>query len=76
MPAGEFKQRCLRLLEDVRTSGETIIITKRGVPVARLAPLPAKDRHDWAGAMAGRGAIHGDLVAPAADREEWEALRG
>lgn len=39
IPAGEFKAKCLALLDDVATSGQEIVITKRGRPVARLVPL-------------------------------------
>jgi len=37
--AADFKQRCLALMDDVAATGDSIIITKRGKPVARLAPL-------------------------------------
>ncbi|HEU5002325.1 MAG TPA: type II toxin-antitoxin system Phd/YefM family antitoxin [Actinomycetota bacterium] len=76
VPAGEFKQHCLALLDEVGVSGEAILITKRGRPVARLGPVSPDDRDDWSGAMADRGRIIGDLVAPATDPEDWEALRG
>jgi prevent-host-death family protein len=75
IPAGEFKQHCLRLLDQVGISGEPLIITKRGKPVAQLVPLPAESLDDWAGAMRGTGEILGDLVAPVAEAEEWAALR-
>ncbi len=75
IPAGQFKQTCLRLLDQVRETGEVIVITKRGDPVAQLAPLPRTPESDWAGAMRGTGSILGDLVAPASEEEEWEALR-
>lgn len=39
IPATRFKAECLQLLDDVADSGETIIVTKRGKPVARLLPL-------------------------------------
>jgi prevent-host-death family protein len=42
--ASEFKAKCLRLMEHVRTSGESITITKRGEEVARLTPPPPKLR--------------------------------
>jgi prevent-host-death family protein len=73
--AGEFKQRCLRLLDEVRDTGEAVVITKRGVPVAQLAPLPRTAAADWEGALQGTGTITGDLVAPATDLDEWEAER-
>ena len=39
IPAGRFKAQCLRLLDEVAETGETIIVTKRGKPVARLDPI-------------------------------------
>jgi prevent-host-death family protein len=38
IPAGEFKAKCLKLLDDVQRTGEELIVTKRGKPVARLVP--------------------------------------
>ena len=37
--AGAFKQGCLALLDEVATSHEPLLITKRGRPVARLVPV-------------------------------------
>lgn len=44
IPAGEFKQRCLALLDRVAETGMPIVVTKRGRPVARVVPieLPAE----------------------------------
>jgi prevent-host-death family protein len=39
IPAGEFKQRCLALLDQVEETGVPIVITKRGRAVARVVPL-------------------------------------
>lgn len=72
--AGKFKESCLRLLDEVGSSGEPILITKRGRPVAQLGPVPAGRPAEWLGAMRDKGSIQGDLVAPAADSEEWKAL--
>ena len=38
IPAGEFKAKCLRLMDEVNETGVPIIITKRGRPVSRLVP--------------------------------------
>ncbi|HET8862697.1 MAG TPA: type II toxin-antitoxin system Phd/YefM family antitoxin [Solirubrobacterales bacterium] len=76
IPAGQFKQTCLRLLDEVGDSGESIVITKRGRAVAQLAPIKPERASDWLGAMRDRGEINGDLVAPASEPGEWEALRG
>jgi prevent-host-death family protein len=76
MPAGKFKQTCLRLLDEVGESGEPIVITKRGKAVAQLAPVKPGRAEDWLGAMRDRGEIRGDLIQPASEPGEWEALRG
>jgi prevent-host-death family protein len=73
--AGEFKQTCLRLLDEVRETGEPIVITKRGDPVAKLVSVAASTLGDWSGAMRGTGRILGDIVAPATASDEWEVLR-
>jgi prevent-host-death family protein len=36
--ATQFKARCLRLLDEVAETGEPLVITKHGRPVARLEP--------------------------------------
>lgn len=41
VPAGEFKQRCLALLDEVAETGVPIVVTKRGRPVARVVPIAA-----------------------------------
>ena len=73
--AGEFKQRCLALLDEVGVSGEPITITKRGRPVAMLVSVDRDQNEDWRGALRSRGRILGDLVAPAVDPGEWEAMQ-
>jgi antitoxin (DNA-binding transcriptional repressor) of toxin-antitoxin stability system len=37
--AAEFKQTCLALMDEVAARGATILITKRGKIVAKLAPV-------------------------------------
>jgi prevent-host-death family protein len=39
IPAGKFKAECLALLDAVAETGETLVVTKRGKPVARVVPL-------------------------------------
>jgi prevent-host-death family protein len=37
--ASQFKARCLALLDDVALTGEEVVVTKRGRPVARLVAI-------------------------------------
>lgn len=39
--ASEFKAKCLGLLDQVSATGETVVVTKRGKPVARVVPPEA-----------------------------------
>ena len=78
MPAGieemqisTFKATCLAVLERVGKTGQPVLVTRFGKPVAQIVPPPSGD---WLGAMAGSGRILGDLTAPVLDPEEWEAL--
>ena len=43
VPAGVFKAKCLALLEEVNATGEPVLVTKRGKPVACVVvPAPEK----------------------------------
>ncbi len=70
IPAGEFKAKCLKLLDQVHQQHRQIVITKRGKPVARLMPL-AVDMPDIFGRMKGTVEILGDIVSSAG--EVWNA---
>ena len=48
MGATAFKRNCLRLLDEVDRDGIEIIVTKFGIPVARVVPLTAKEKQDYA----------------------------
>jgi prevent-host-death family protein len=45
IPAGAFKQGCLRILDEVAETHREVVITKRGKPVAKLVPVqPERER--------------------------------
>ena len=44
--AGQFKQHCLALLDEVNASGQDIVVTKRGRPVARLCALAGANERE------------------------------
>ncbi len=72
MQISTFKATCLAVLERVGKTGQPVLVTRFGKPVAQIVPPPSGD---WLGTMAGSGQILGDLIAPALDEDEWEALR-
>jgi prevent-host-death family protein len=74
MAAGKFKACCLAVMDDVNATGEPVLITKRGVPVAKIVPVSSKKR-DLFGFMAGQVEIVGDIESPTVPLEVWEVMR-
>jgi prevent-host-death family protein len=71
----EFKATCLAVLERVRRTGTSIVITKRGEPVAEInPPSPASTGTNWLGAMQGTATLVDDLIAPVSAPNEWDVL--
>ena len=58
--ASEFKAKCLRLLDEV-AEGATLVITKHGKPVARVAPV-SDSKQTLRGTWKGIVKIKGDIV--------------
>jgi len=73
MPAGAFKVHCLRVMDEVQSRREAVIITKRGKPVAKLVPIE-NEKDDIFGFFKGKIEIKGDVVSPAFSPEEWGDL--
>ena len=70
--ASEFKAKCLQLMDEVAESGQPLVITKNGRPVAQLGPVVSRPA-TLAGAHRGKIAIIGDVLAPV--EADWEAAR-
>ena len=75
MPAGEFKARCLRVMEEVKKYRTPVVITKKGRPVAKLVP-PDEPATDVFGCMAGSARIVGDIEAPVVASGTWKEVGG
>lgn len=73
IPAGEFKAKCLAIMDEVQQRGSAYVITKRGVPVAKLVPARF-ERRPFLGCMKGTVITRGDLVTPL--DEPWDVLEG
>src|SRR5271170_7693721 len=73
IPAAVFKAECLKLMDEVARTGQPIVITKHGKPVAQLVPVPAQPESLF-GYMKDTLTIKGDIVS--AVREDWSALSG
>lgn len=73
--ASDFKARCLAILDRVQRTGERIVISKRGLPVAELGPAARANEEYPQLALKGTVAVLGDVLAPAAPEHFWESLR-
>lgn len=72
----KFKATCLAVIEKVRKSGKPILVTRFGEPMAEVVPAPSRKKtKQWVGSLASTGKINGDIVSPASDENDWDALR-
>jgi prevent-host-death family protein len=74
IPAGQFKARCLRIMDEVRATREPVLITKKGKPVAKLVPADNQP-DDIFGCLKDEIKIVGDIESPVTPLEDWDALR-
>ena len=68
MAAGKFKDLCLKTLDEVARTKSTVVITKRGRPVAKLVPVgPSIAPRGLAGSV-----LH-EKGDPFSTGERWDA---
>ncbi len=67
--AGEFKAKCLALLAEVTRKHETVLVTKRGIPIAKISPVTKK--YEQPPTLRGSVLLEKSLVAPVDDA--WKA---
>lgn len=72
MAAGEFKAKCLSVMDEVNRTKRGLIITKRDVPIAELIPVNYTKRSVF-GCMKNSVKFIGDVTKPIG--EEWDAAR-
>ena len=68
----EFKAKCLSVLERVRSTGETVVITKRGVVIAHVSPPGGRAPRTKLDTLAGSVKIQGDILGPVLPATVWE----
>ena len=72
----KFKATCLRLLDNVKKTGKTILVTRKGEPIAMVIPPPPPPKPEqWLGCMKDRIKISGDIISPVLEEKEWEVLK-
>jgi prevent-host-death family protein len=71
IPAGEFKAKCLALLDEVRDSHTEIVVTKRGKPIAKLVPIAQEPSRSTLGQLSGTVKINCSLEDLFSTGEAW-----
>ena len=67
LPAGEFKAKCLAVLDEVERTRRSVVVTKRGRPIAQVVPLPATESRSLEGSLL----YEEDILSPI--DAEWDA---
>ena len=67
--ATEFKERCLALLEEVRQTRQSLLVTRHGKPVAEILPYVPKSGGST-NPLKGSILSQSDLIAPLDER--WD----
>ena len=67
--AGTFKAECLKLIDRVAATHESLIVTKRGRPVVEVIPIKIEKSKPLRGSVK----VNGDIVGPILD--SWDLDR-
>ena len=61
----QFKATCLALLDKVKKTGQPILVTRRGEPIALVTPPPPAEKPlSWLGSLKSTARITGNIIAP------------
>jgi len=76
--AGEFKAKCLAIMDEVQASGEPVLVTKRGKPVVRISAPDSEGFSQTSDSIFDSlrhlGRITGDIVSSEFTDDEWERM--
>jgi prevent-host-death family protein len=68
MAAGKFKDLCLKTLDEVAATKTSVVITKRGRPVAKLVPIVEESK-----SRSLAGSVLKETGDPFSTGERWNA---
>jgi prevent-host-death family protein len=74
MNASQFKAQCLAVLDEVARTGETVVILKRGKPVARLTGPSDEKCAVPQDTLKGTVDFLGDVLEPVVPEDALEIL--
>jgi len=74
MPVSEFKAHALATMDEVASTKESVVVTKRGKPLVRVIPFDGLPKAHLPGKLAHTLVFEKDIVSPLGE-EDWEACR-
>jgi len=74
MLVSEFKAKCIAVLKEVQRSGEPVVVTLRGRPMARVEPFTDGTHRKQLGTLKGSLRIRRDLIR-SDTTGDWEMLK-
>jgi prevent-host-death family protein len=72
--AGDFKAKCLKIMDRVSTTREPIVVTKKGKPLVKLVPIE-NTKLDVFGCLSDKLEIVGNIESTIVSDDDWEVLR-
>lgn len=70
----EFKSRCLSLIDDLQREGGSLVVTRRGKPVAEVVPYRGESSRSVVGVLRHEGPLPEDL-ADLSFADLWESAK-
>ncbi len=72
MAITDFKTHALKVLNGITENKESVIITKRGKPVAEV--IPYREKKPFAGMLSSALVHEGDIISPLGE-QMWDACK-
>nr|MDE0501799.1 type II toxin-antitoxin system Phd/YefM family antitoxin [bacterium] len=73
IPITQFRNQCLRLMDEVKATGDTLIVTKHGRPLAAVIPVVDERSRSIIG-WSSEIRLGDDLTNPAIPPDDWEIV--
>ncbi|MGD9009146.1 MAG: type II toxin-antitoxin system prevent-host-death family antitoxin [Desulfobacteraceae bacterium] len=71
----KFKATCLAVLDNVKRTGRSVLVTRHGKPIAIIdPPPPPQKKASWLGSFKSKGKISGDILSPVVPEDAWHVL--
>lgn len=73
LAVSKLKVHCLAVVEEVNRTGQPVLVTRFGKPVAEIIPARPQPKESWLGSVRDEMEIVGNIVGPLGAFEDWNA---